>query len=169
MFSKVSTYRYIQLELEAGLIYCDILIGSIAALIQSMIFGGQTAGWFSVLQGIGATAAISPPVVGLGCTLAVVGAGVYSLGSRKQDVKLSIKFLMYGIDVDVLFYLIDIEFHAIEIIMRSGSRECLNMFLTTSCRPDSPPKIQYFQRSLYQIFRLVLLPFKQFIRDSYVK
>jgi hypothetical protein len=101
VFSRVRTYQYIQV----GLIHCDILIGSIAALIQSVIFGGQTAGWFSVLQGIGATATISPSVVGLGCTLAVVGAGLYFLSPRQQDVKLSIEFLMYGIDVDVLFIL----------------------------------------------------------------
>jgi len=54
-----------------------VLHGSIAALIQSLVYGGQTAGLFSVLQAFGATAAISPPVViGIGSILAVVGAAL---------------------------------------------------------------------------------------------
>jgi len=54
-----------------------VLEGSIAAFIQSTIFGGQTCGLFSVLQSFGATAMISPPVaVGVGVSLAVIGAGV---------------------------------------------------------------------------------------------
>ena len=69
-----------------------------------MIYGGQTSGWFSVLQGIGATATISPPVlIGIGDTLAV--AGIYLLSPRQQDIKLSIESfkLMNGIDVYLTF------------------------------------------------------------------
>jgi hypothetical protein len=57
-----------------------------------VVYGGHTAGLFSILQGIGATAAVSPPVViGIGGTLA--GAGIYFLSPGQQDVKLSIEFL----------------------------------------------------------------------------
>lgn len=53
-----------------------------------MVYGGQTPGLFSVLQDIGATAAISLPVViGIGGTLA--DAGIYFfLSPGQQDVKL---------------------------------------------------------------------------------
>jgi hypothetical protein len=69
-----------------------------------VIYGGQTAGLFSILQGIGATAAISPPVViGIGSTLAA--GGIYFLSPNQQDVKLSTDFLMYGIDEVVLYIL----------------------------------------------------------------
>ena len=75
----VSTYRYIPVGL---LIFHDILsllvVGSIAALIQSVMYGGQTDGWLSALQvEIGVTAAISPSfVTGVGSTMAVVDAGL---------------------------------------------------------------------------------------------
>ena len=63
-------------------------LGSIAALIQSAIYGGQTAGLFSVFQWFGATAAISSPaVIGAGGTMAVVGVGLQFM---KKTVKLSI-------------------------------------------------------------------------------
>jgi len=65
-----------------------ILKGSIAALIQSAIYGGQTGGLFGVLQAFGATAMISPPVViGVGVSLAVIGAGFlgYTLWRRHRE------------------------------------------------------------------------------------
>lgn len=53
-----------------------------------MVYGGQTPGLLSVLQDIGATAAISLPIViGIGGTLA--DAGIYFfLNPGQQDVKL---------------------------------------------------------------------------------
>ena len=114
--------------IQVGLIYCNISIGSIAALIQSVIFGGQTAGWFSVLQGIGATATISPPVVAVGCTLAVVGAALYFLSPRQQEVGLSIEFWMYEIDADIIFCFVVFEFRS--IALESGPRDGLIQFVS---------------------------------------
>jgi hypothetical protein len=85
--------KYLRIYMQVSLIFRDILLGSIAALIQSVVYGGETSGWFSVLQGIGATASISPPVViGIGGTLAV--GGIYFLSPRQEDVKFSTEFLM---------------------------------------------------------------------------
>ena len=122
-FFRASTYRYIQV----GLIYCYILLGSIAALIQSVIFGGQTGGWFSVLQGIGATATISPPVIIIGGTLVVVGASLYFLNPKQQDVKLSVWIFNVWYWCRRSFYLVDLGFHSIGL--GSGSKDRLNLFL----------------------------------------
>ena len=52
-------------------------LGSIAALFQGLVYGGQTTGLFSILQSFGAVAVISPPVViAIGVTAAAVGCGI---------------------------------------------------------------------------------------------
>jgi len=61
--------------------------GSIAAAIQSSLYGAYTAGAFSGLQAFGATAVIaSPAVLAVGGTILVVGAGViiYGLYQKRQ-------------------------------------------------------------------------------------
>ena len=85
----------------------DILSGSVTALVQSTIYRGQTAGLFSVFQGIGATAAISlPSVIRAGSTLTVAGARLQVIKSPWQkNVNFSIEFLMHGIEVNVLYIL----------------------------------------------------------------
>jgi hypothetical protein len=57
--------------------------GSLAAGIQSLVYGASTGGLFSIFQSIGATAVVAPPValilggvaVGTGIALAISGRG----------------------------------------------------------------------------------------------
>ena len=50
--------------------------GSLAALIQSSVYGGSASGVFSMLQSFGATSAIAPPVaLALGGAFLILGAG----------------------------------------------------------------------------------------------
>ena len=49
--------------------------GSIAAGIQSVVYGGATGGLFSICQSIGATAVIASPV-GIALGVGAVAAGV---------------------------------------------------------------------------------------------
>ena len=61
--------------------------GSLAATIQSALYGASTGGIFSVIQSLGATAVVAPPVtLALGGILLVVGvgAGGYWLYQRRQ-------------------------------------------------------------------------------------
>ena len=67
----VSTYRYIQV---GSLTLHGIILGSVAALLQSPIYGGLTTGIFSILQGIGATAVISPVAAVIGSAMVFFGA-----------------------------------------------------------------------------------------------
>jgi len=65
-----------------GFTAAGVLQGSIAALIESVIYGGAANGLFSILQGFGAVAVISPPgVLAAGVTGVVVGGGI--LGYRR--------------------------------------------------------------------------------------
>jgi len=69
-----------------GFTSAGVLQGSLAAVIQAAIYGGQTGGLFSLLQGFGATAVISPPlVIGIGAGLTVVGAGILGYKLWKWD------------------------------------------------------------------------------------
>lgn len=54
-----------------------VLKGSIAALIQQVIYAGATGGLYSTLQSFGALAVIGPPgLIAIGVTLGVVGVGL---------------------------------------------------------------------------------------------
>ena len=60
--------------------------GSLAAGLQSAIYGGATGGVFSVLQSIGATAVLAPPVaIGLGAGALVAGAGCVAVSYIKNS------------------------------------------------------------------------------------
>jgi len=60
-----------------GFTAAGVLKGSIAALIQKMIYGGAASGLFSILQSFGAVAVLSPPgVIAIGVTVAAVGCGI---------------------------------------------------------------------------------------------
>ncbi|KAF4615001.1 hypothetical protein D9613_002467 [Agrocybe pediades] len=58
-----------------------VLAGSIAAFVQSLVYGGSTRGLFSILQSFGATATISPVGLAIGGALLVAG-GVLANNAR---------------------------------------------------------------------------------------
>lgn len=59
------------------------IIGSFAAAVQSIIYGGATGGFFSVIQAAGATiVAPSAAAAGFGAAAAAVG-GWFGFGARK--------------------------------------------------------------------------------------
>jgi len=70
--------RHIQLELIQ-------FPGSLAAGIQSLIYGGATGGLFPLLQSLGATAVVAPHVVlGIGAALVVIGGVLYVVTKVKE-------------------------------------------------------------------------------------
>ncbi|KAF5316376.1 hypothetical protein D9619_006728 [Psilocybe cf. subviscida] len=58
-----------------GFTSSGVLAGSLAALIQSVFYGANTGGIFSLFQSIGATAALAPPVAFVLGGALLIGAG----------------------------------------------------------------------------------------------
>jgi hypothetical protein len=62
------------------------MTGSLAAGFQSIVYGASTGGLFSVLQSIGATAVLAPPLaLGLGVVAFATGTGLAIARSRSGD------------------------------------------------------------------------------------
>ncbi len=57
------------------------ITGSLAAAIQSVVYGGATGGLFSIFQSIGATAVVAPPLA-LALGVAGIVGGAYHFANR---------------------------------------------------------------------------------------
>jgi hypothetical protein len=62
------------------------MIGSLAAGLQSIVYGASTGGLFSVLQSIGATAVVAPPLA-LGLGVVAVGTGLVYLSKSGRETR----------------------------------------------------------------------------------
>ncbi|KAK7462176.1 hypothetical protein VKT23_007780 [Stygiomarasmius scandens] len=69
----------------AGFTSAGVAPGSVATIVQPVVYGAYTTGTFSALQSVGATAVMaSPAVLGIGATLVVIGGVTYIVTKVKE-------------------------------------------------------------------------------------